>query len=243
MARVDYDAQAGRYDRGRGIGDAAMAVWMASARRHFGDVGRILDLGSGTGRFSAALADALDADVLGVEPSAGMRGRAAAKPHPKVTVLAGGAEDIPLTDASVDGVWLSNVIHHFDDFPKAAREIRRVLEANGTVYLRGAIGGKPVPSLYRFFPATQAVIDTFPSMPQIVATFQDAGFGSFYSELISYELAPNLSSMLERVRLRADTTLEKISDEDFERGLAQMEEATNTETGPVVDHLDVVVMR
>lgn len=241
MARVDYDAQSGRYDRGRTLPDQAIDVWMAAISRHVPAPGTVLDLGSGTGRFSAALADALDADVVAIEPSAGMRERARTKPHARVRVVGGTAGALPLRDDVVDVAWLSNVIHHFDDLPTAAAELRRVV--SGTILIRGAFAGRPVPSLYRFFPSTEQVIDTFPSIPQTIAAFQDAGFGSFLSEQVPQLLASSLAEMVPRIAERADTTLEAITDEDFERGLAQLRVAAERETGPVVDPLDLLVIR
>ncbi len=243
MARVDYDKQAGVYDRARELTPEGTAAWMVAARRHAPSAERILDLGSGTGRFSAALADAFEADVIAVEPSAGMRGQAAAKPHDRVHVIAGAAEAIPLADATIHLAWLSNVIHHFDDMHAAAGELRRVVAGGGTVLLRGAVGGKPVPTLYRFFPGTQSVVDSFPSIPQIVAAFENAGFGYFFNEQVTQKLADSLAEMHGRLKLRADSTLEAISDEEFERGLELLTEAARVEHGPVLDTLDLLVIR
>jgi SAM-dependent methyltransferase len=241
MARVDYDRQSAVYDKGRTLPSEAIDVWMLAARRHAPGPRRILDLGAGTGRFSAALADTFNADVYAVEPSAGMREHARNKPHELVHVIAGAAEAIPLPDGAIDLAWLSNVIHHFDDLEQAARELRRV--ATGTVLIRGAFGGIPVPSLYRFFPGAQRVIDEWPSMPDTIAAFEAAGFGSFHNEKVPQLLAYDLADMVPRIRMRADTTLESISDEEFERGLAELEEAAKHEHGPVSDPMDLLVIR
>jgi ubiquinone/menaquinone biosynthesis C-methylase UbiE len=243
MARVDYDKQSEVYDRGRSLPPEAIDIWMATARRHAHAAGRILDLGAGTGRFSAALAETFDADVYAVEPSAGMRERANAKPHDRVHVVAGAAEQIPLPDASIDLAWLSNVVHHFDDLAKAAAEIRRVVHNEGTVLVRGAFGGVNVPTLYRFFPGSRAVVDSMPTMTEVIDAFQSAGFASFLNEKVEQLLAHSLADMVPRVRMRADTALELISDEEFEAGLRDLEEAARTETGPVYDVLDLLVVR
>jgi ubiquinone/menaquinone biosynthesis C-methylase UbiE len=56
----------------------------------------VLDLGAGTGRFAAPLADAFDARVIAVEPSAKMRAEAErAGGHPRVAYGDGRATDIP----------------------------------------------------------------------------------------------------------------------------------------------------
>ncbi len=243
MALVDYDKQSEVYDRGRTLPPEALAVWVATARRHIGGARRILDLGSGTGRFSSVLAEGLQAKVIGVEPSAGMRGHAAAKPHHDVNIVAGSAEHLPLVDGIVDAAWLSNVIHHFDDLPAAARELRRVVPTGCTVLIRGAFGSWDVPPSYRFFPGAQSVVDSMPTIPEVMEIFQGAGFGSFYNEQVEQLLAYNLADMVPRIRMRADTTLELISDEEFERGLEELEAAARVENGPVFDHLDLLVIR
>lgn len=244
MARVDYDKQTGRYDRGRGLLPEAMASWMLAAKKHLIDVRRILDLGSGTGRFSAALAGSFAADVVGVEPSAGMREQAAKKRARGVRIVAGAAEAIPLDGGTCDAAWLSNVIHHFDEVARAAQELRRVVVDGGPVLIRGAFAGRgPIPTLYRFFPGTEAAIESFLSIPYVVDTFERAGFTTFSVEKVSQLLAYRLADMVERLRMRADTTLELLSDDEFERGLRAVEEAARTEDGPVVDSLDLVVVR
>lgn len=243
MARVDYDAQAPRYDAGRTLPEETIAVWMVAARRHAKAADRVLDLGSGTGRFSAALADAFDADVVAVEPSAGMRSQAAPKRQPRVVNVGGGAEHIPLRDATVDVAWLSNVFHHLDDADAAARELARVLRPGGTILIRNAFGGRDIPSLYRFFPSSKTAIDDMPTVTDAIWSFERAGFASFYTEQVPQLLAHSLAEMVPRIRQRADTALELISDADFEAGLAELEEAASREDGPVIDPLDLLVVR
>ncbi len=240
MARVDYDKQAAVYDQGRALSADATELWMVTAQRHVPEAERILDLGSGTGRFSAPLADAYSARVVGVEPSAGMRVRAASKRHPRVSIVAGVAENLPLADESCDFAWLSNVTHHFDDLTSAARELRRVAEV---VIIRGSFSGQEHPSLYRFFPGTRSIVDSMPSMPETMSAFQAAGFTSLYKELVEYKLAERLAEMVPRIRMRADTTLELISDEEFERGLELLEKTARVEHDPVLDSLDLLILR
>jgi len=241
MARVDYDKQSANYDQGRTLPDEAIATWMVAARRHTQGASTILDLGSGTGRFSGALADAFDAKVIAVEPSDGMRQQAKTKRDNRVTILGASAEMLPLANATIDVAWLSNTIHHFDDVATAAAELRRV--TTGTVLIRGAFGDTPVPSLYRFFPGSQHVIENFPTTESIITMFQAAGFTRFYREKVEQLLAHNLADMVPRMRLRADTALELISNEEFESGMNLLEETARTETGPVLDLMDLLVIR
>ncbi|MER7199239.1 SAM-dependent methyltransferase [Streptomyces sp. CB01635] len=91
---------------------------------------RVLDLGAGTGKLTAALV-ALGAEVIAVEPDPAMLtelGRAL----PAVRALPGSAEAVPLPDASVDAVVAGNAMHWFD-MDVAGPEIARVLAPGGVL--------------------------------------------------------------------------------------------------------------
>jgi SAM-dependent methyltransferase len=243
MARVDYEKQSAVFDRGRQLTPETIAAWMVAARRHVDDdADRVLDLGSGTGRFSAVLTETFDADVVGVEPSRGMRDRAATKPHPRVHVVAGAAEHLPLRSESCDIAWLSNVIHHFDDLQDAARELRRVV--TGPVLIRGTFGGRTYElPLTRFWPEGTEIIDSFPTLTETTDAFEGAGFSRFFIEPVTQVTAHSYADAYEAAKLRADTALEKLSDEAFERGLARLARAAREESGPMVDTFDLLVVR
>jgi len=89
---------------------------------------RVLDLGAGTGKLTGTLV-ASGADVIAVEPDPAML---AELRHalPNVRALRGGAEAIPLPDASVDAVLAGNALHWFD-LAVAGPEISRVLAPGG----------------------------------------------------------------------------------------------------------------
>jgi ubiquinone/menaquinone biosynthesis C-methylase UbiE len=104
--RVDYDErQWAVYERGRRLSPERAALWTCVLARYVDSNHHptILDLGSGTGAYSQLLAEAFDASVIGVEPSARMR-RVAEREHadPRVRYLDGAAERIPLPDDSCD---------------------------------------------------------------------------------------------------------------------------------------------
>jgi hypothetical protein len=86
---VDYDGDlAGVYERGRELPNAVVRLWTDAIGRHLGPRDLVaLDLGAGTGRFSAALADHLGCEVIAVEPSDDMRAVTAGQhPHAGVTL-------------------------------------------------------------------------------------------------------------------------------------------------------------
>ncbi|MGI8816840.1 MAG: class I SAM-dependent methyltransferase [Pseudonocardia sp.] len=90
----------------------------------------LLDLGAGTGKLTASLLTRA-AEVIAVEPDPEMLTVLRAS-LPAVTALAGGAEAIPLTDASVDAVLIGQAFHWFDPDPALA-EIARVLRPGGVL--------------------------------------------------------------------------------------------------------------
>jgi SAM-dependent methyltransferase len=91
---------------------------------------RVLDLGAGTGKLTAALVD-LGTEVTAVEPDPAMLAELRRSLR-WVTALAGSAEAIPLPDASVDAVLVGQAMHWFD-LDRAVPEIARVLAPGGVL--------------------------------------------------------------------------------------------------------------
>ena len=126
-----FDTAADAYERGR-------PDYPEAVIRHLGRVLRlgpsttVVDLGSGTGKFTRALAP-LGAARVAIEPTEGMR-RVFARELPDVPVLAGTAEAIPLPDGFADAVVVAQAFHWFRPRP-ALREIARVLRPGGGIGL------------------------------------------------------------------------------------------------------------
>ena len=91
---------------------------------------RVLDLGAGTGKLTALLAE-LGADVTAVEPDEAMLAELR-RQLPSVRALHGPAEAIPLADGSVDAVLCAQSMHWFD-MSRALPEIARVLVPGGAL--------------------------------------------------------------------------------------------------------------
>ncbi|WP_018784354.1 class I SAM-dependent methyltransferase [Micromonospora sp. CNB394] len=91
---------------------------------------RALDLGAGTGKLTATLAEVTD-DVTAVEPDPAMLAELR-RTLPGIRALSGSAEAIPLPDASVDAVVAGNAMHWFD-MAVAGPEIARILSPGGVL--------------------------------------------------------------------------------------------------------------
>lgn len=92
----------------------------------------VVDLGAGSGKFTPRLL-ATGARVVAIEPVSQMRERLA-HALPRVEILAGAAQAMPLADASVDAVICAQSFHWFDT-QAALDEIRRVLKPGGRLGL------------------------------------------------------------------------------------------------------------
>lgn len=115
------------YDRYRpGFPDAAAELLISDR------VATALDLGAGTGKFTALLLDRAS-EVVAVEPSEAMLDVLREK-LPAVTAHLGSAERIPVADATMDVVSVAQAFHWFDR-DAACAEIRRVLVEGGTLGL------------------------------------------------------------------------------------------------------------
>ncbi|WP_016700449.1 class I SAM-dependent methyltransferase [Actinoalloteichus spitiensis] len=90
----------------------------------------VLDLAAGTGKVTQAVRR-IAVETVAVEPDPRLRAEFARR-VPGVRVLDGGAEALPLPDASVDAVTVGQAFHWFDA-PRALDEIARVLRPGGVV--------------------------------------------------------------------------------------------------------------
>ena len=249
MARIDYDAAALGFEHGRGLSLAAIDAWRDTLTPFLSasEPARILDLGSGTGVFAWAFAQWFDVEVIGIEPSAGMREQARLRrADPRIAYIGADGEHIPLRPASCDAAWLSTVIHHIPDLPACAMELRRVLHPEAPVLIRSAFPGRTRDlELFRWFPGAARVVETFPSVDATIAAFASAGFTFQHIESVPQTSAPGLPEFAARARLRADTTLLHISDDEFAAGLSRLDAAAaaEREPRPIIDRLELLVLK
>jgi ubiquinone/menaquinone biosynthesis C-methylase UbiE len=99
----------------------------------------VADIGCGTGQALVALAERApaSAELIGVEPAAQMRERAAhhTDRFPNVSILEGAFESIPIDSASVDYLYSIYAFHWTTDPVRGADEIGRVLAPKGELDL------------------------------------------------------------------------------------------------------------
>lgn len=227
--------------------ESAVQAWMSAFSRHL-PARRplsLLDLGSGTGRFTPALAEVFGGPVTGVEPSRKMLAQAlSSAAHPNVTYRAGAAESIPLPAASCDAALLYYVWHHVSGKAAAARELHRVVRAGGRLLVRTNLSDR-MPDLwwYRLFPKGQEVDrQMYQSLETVVGDFTAAGWSWVTVDAVETISAASMREDFERLRTRALSTFEHLSEDEAAEGLAGIEAALpDLDDQPVVTCGDLLV--
>jgi ubiquinone/menaquinone biosynthesis C-methylase UbiE len=224
---VDYDQTeiATSYDKARALEPETVRLWrdLLTTSIDRAAVSGIIDLGCGTGRFSELLAAHFGVEVIGIDPSQTMVDQARRKPATeRVVYRQGSAEALPLPNRCADLVFMSNVYHHIGDPLAAARECRRVLRPGGYVCIRNGTHETDFPQRH-FFPALQALLDSeIPARREIESVFATAGFTPVVNQIVTQVIASDWRSFVEKTALRADSLLTRLSDEDFQQGMAAL---------------------
>ncbi|MGI5499514.1 class I SAM-dependent methyltransferase [Lentzea sp. CA-135723] len=232
-----YDAvEAGSYRVAREIALEGLSSWRDAVAPYLTPGRVVLDLGAGTGLFVRAFGAWFpDVSVVAVEPSSDMRAASG------VPMLAGDACSVPLAAESVDVVWMSTVIHHVRDLPAAGAELRRVLRPGGVVLVRSLFRERHSGiGLFRFFPEAERALSGFPSVAEVA---DGLGFGVELLSPVPQVTASSLADRASTVRQEADTLLRSLTAAEFAAGLRRLRAAAEVESGPVVDHLDLLVLR
>lgn len=123
----EYSRQAQTYDTTRAASPSVLGPIRAALAG--ASVGRLLDVGGGTGNYSRALA--VDGwEPLVVDRNVAMLRVAATK---GIAICQGDAAALPVPDASFDAVALISMLHHVPDWPDALDEAQRAVAPGGVV--------------------------------------------------------------------------------------------------------------
>jgi SAM-dependent methyltransferase len=129
VAAEGFHRAANVYDRGRPAYPLEAVAWLVEALR-IGPEATVVDVGAGTGKFTAQLAPT-GATIIAVEPIDAMRSTLSAH-LPTVVALAGTAEALPLQTASANAIVAAQAFHWFN-LAAAVAEFHRVLRDGGRV--------------------------------------------------------------------------------------------------------------
>lgn len=102
-----------------------------------------------------------------------------------------------------------------------------MLRDEGRVFIRGALADSRdlFPTTLRFFPGIAPIFDELPSIAETVGTFRAHGFALDAHRRVEQQISASLREFADRTRLRADTSLALLSDDEFEAGMATLDDA------------------
>ncbi len=170
---------------------------------------RLLDVGTGTGRYLDMVSERLSSTVttdlcpMGLDRSAAMLGQARRLngcAYPGASRLVGAVETLPFCAATCDAITSFNAVHHFD-LARFASEASRVLTPSGLLVLytrtaeqnRGTIWG-------RYFPEFATLENRLHSVSGLRRALDAThAFASVRVQTIPWRVTTSLSRLLEQV--------------------------------------------
>jgi SAM-dependent methyltransferase len=223
---MDYDKTtiALAYDAARGYSPKVLKQWLdliaASVPTH---PAMIVDLGCGTGRFTYPLAVRFQARVIGFDPSEKMLAAARQKiDNDLVEFRQAAAERVPLESGCADIIFMSMVLHHLKDPALVASECHRVIREGGRICVRNSTRDSTYPQ-QRFFPGITSLIENeLPSRSEVIAMFEDGGLRLISHQRVAHFLAANWRDLADKLAMRADSFLARLTDAEFEAGMAAL---------------------
>jgi ubiquinone/menaquinone biosynthesis C-methylase UbiE len=230
----DYGKRAATYDRLRPADERWWEIFELLVRE--GDLAgrRVLEVGCGTGRLAAALAERAYAKVWAVDPSAEMLAVARGRAPKGVALKQARAEALPFKDGWFERAVMLLVVHVLDR-PPAFAELRRVLAADGRLvaatfdpaHMRGYW-------LNRYFPSMLEIdLARFAPADVLVGELRAAGFAEARAFPHHQAMRIDRESALERIRGRHISTFDLVEETEIEAGLkrAEAELPANVEYG------------
>jgi ubiquinone/menaquinone biosynthesis C-methylase UbiE len=222
--KTDFGSLAARYDELREAGE----LWDETVELlvRGGDLRgrRVLDVGCGTGRLAAALAERYGCKVWGVDRSPEMLEVARGRVPADVGLKVGEAEDLPFRDGWFERATMTLVFHHLNP-DRAVPELRRVLMPGGRLaFLTMNPAFFAGYYLNRYFPSMLEIDRArFKPPEELEAMLVAGGFPSVRITSHRQRRTLDRDTALTKIRGRHISTFQLISEEEYETGLAHAE--------------------
>jgi SAM-dependent methyltransferase len=234
---IDFDCWASTYDATRGVSPSVLKPLLAALGPAPGRT--LLDIGGGTGNFTAALAaEGFAATLCDLAPE--MARHAAAKALP--CVIAADAHHLPFTDRAFDCAVSVNVARHLADRPAAFREARRVLRDGPFVMKVSSAETQRGDWLIEYFPRLLDYQPPYQPEEQLEAELRSAGFASVAVSRFVYEDALDGSfqalkrfpeRLLDGEAVRNTAVFKRLPADQLDAGLARLH--ADITSGAVLD--------
>jgi len=224
---VDYDRIAPGYDQRfvHGSGHRGIAAALQALARDQG-VGRILEMGCGTGHWLSGLLSSAET-LVGLDLSAGMLAQAQAREE-GFSLVRGRACETPFVGGCAVLIYCVNAIHHFQRQRDFVLEARRLLRPGGTLVVAGMDprAHRHRWYIYDYFMGTyETDLERFPSWGTVADWLIEAGF-----EQVEWRLVERINDPKVGREIFSDPFLQKsacsqlalLSDEAYAAGLRRM---------------------
>jgi SAM-dependent methyltransferase len=224
---INYGQLAPGYDKSRRSEPAILSALIAGLRSL--NAQSVLEIGAGTGNYSAAIA-ASGFALTAVDREPAMVAIGAAK-APASWIVAD-ALHLPLLARSFDAAVAVNVLHHLPDLDRALAELRRVARCGAVMH---AVVRENLATLWfrRYFPEIDDVLlPLHPPLGRLITALFRAGFSSVASTKVFYSGAGDLTFEAARTRphlifdpdFRAAVSgFRRLSSTGVARGLGELE--------------------
>jgi SAM-dependent methyltransferase len=223
MSAPDFGRLAERYDELRPVDDNWWELFRLLVRE--GDLSgrRVLDVGCGTGRLAAALAERAGSLVCGLDASPQMVAVARRTATVPVRWEVGRAESLPFDDRSFERAVLRLAVHLVDR-RRALPELRRVLTDDGRLVVATWDPAYFDMWLARLFPSMAEIDRTrFPAPAVLSAELDSAGFRATRLVALRQRSSSTREQALERIRGRHISTFGLIDEAEYREGLERAE--------------------
>lgn len=222
---VDYDSIASSYDR-RYLHNEYSGIEAFLLGFTNNCVGRILEVGCGTGHWLALLAKR-EPLVVGIDLSARMLEQA----NPalgRARLLRGRAEALPFQSRSFDRIFCINAFHHFSDKATFVYEASRLLRPEGGLL---TVGLDPHTGtdrwwIYDYFAETREIdMRRYPAAREIRALMEQAGLRDCVTQEVQHLPAEVTAQTAEEMGLfeRSSTSqLAILQEDEYQRGLDRL---------------------
>ena len=239
----EFGKIAKEYDKGRSSEN--VKLWASETRRLAGlsEASIILDLGCGTGLYTAGLSEETGATTCGFDPVPGMVGQARNKSHSVHWFNAMG-EWMPLRPGALDCIFSSQVWHHIENKQDTADECGRVLRAGGHVVIR-TISHEQLHEkvVFRYFPEIKEnQLKVYPSNDDFRRYFGAAGFSETVFHPYSLERYQSVGEFVEIAEKRLWSMFRPISEEGLRRGVEALRRYEEESGGEPVRNDELITL-
>ena len=222
---ISYDKISEIYDVGRG----ANIETVRKLVRLFGvdSSSLLLDLGCGTGNYTAAL-QKVAKTLIGIDISKGMTEQAQAK-FPQLHLICGDVTSLPFDSETFDGAFAIQLLHHLNKKEIFLKEAHRVLRKGGGLAIHSC-SHRQLRSFwfYHYFPQGLEVdLARIPDSDEITLMLEVAGFSNvgievcYQDEVVAHETP---ESYLDKNYRDSISTFAFLSQEDIQVGCRKLQE-------------------